>query len=89
LWDLAAGKVRTVLTHHKKSIRGLASHPREFCFLSGAADNLKKWALPDGVFVQNFAGHNSIINSVAVNDDDVVVSGGDDGTLRCVSASPE
>lgn len=82
LWDLAAGKVRTVLTHHKKSVRAMCGHPREFAFLSGAADNIKKWALPDGVFVTNFTGHNSIVNAVAANADDVFVSGGDDGSLK-------
>lgn len=81
-WDLAAGKVRTVLTHHKKGIRAMVSHPTEWAFMSGAADNIKKWALPDSVFVKNFSGHNSIINAMSLNTDDVLVSGGDDGSLR-------
>jgi pleiotropic regulator 1 len=50
--------------------------------MSGAADNLKKWALPDGMFVSNFSGHNSIVNALALNADDVLVSGGDDGSLK-------
>lgn len=37
---------------------------------------------PNGDFVQNFTGHNSIVNCVAVNQDDVMVSGGDDGSLK-------
>jgi WD40 repeat protein len=82
LWDLAAGKVRTVLTHHKKAIRGMCGHPKEFAFVSGAADNIKKWALPAGELVSNFSGHNSIVNTVSMNADDVLVSGGDDGSLR-------
>ena len=82
LWDLAAGKARTVLTHHKKSVRALAAHAREFSFVSGAADNIKKWALPDGVFVSNLSGHNSIVNALALNEDGVLVSGGDDGSLK-------
>lgn len=82
LWDLAAGRVRTVLTHHKKAVRGMCGHPKEFAFVSGAADNLKKWALPAGELVSNFSGHNSIINTVSVNADDVLVSGGDDGSIR-------
>lgn len=81
-WDLAAGKVRSVLTHHKKGVRGMASHPKEWAFMSGAADNIKKWALPDSTFVRNFSGHNSIINSLALNADDVLVSGGDDGSMH-------
>ncbi len=29
----------------------------------------------------NFSGHNSVINSLALNDDGVLVSGGDNGSL--------
>ena len=42
LWDLAAGKCMTTLTHHKKSVRALAQPSFENTFISGAADNLKK-----------------------------------------------
>ncbi len=31
--------------------------------------------------MQNFEGHNSIINTLAVNEDNVLMSGGDDGTM--------
>lgn len=30
LWDLAAGKSMTTLTHHKKSVRALACHPTQY-----------------------------------------------------------
>jgi len=82
LWDLVKNKPRVVLTHHKKAVRTMVGHSREFAFVSGASDNLKKWALPDGVFVSNYSGHNTIINSLALSQDDVLVSGGDDGTLK-------
>jgi len=82
LWDLVAGKVRTVLTHHKKAVRALVSHHREFTFLSGGADSIRKWALPEGVLLSNFSGHNSIVNCMALNQDGVLVSGGDDGSLK-------
>ena len=81
-WDLAAGKVRSVLTHHKKSIRALAGHAREFAFVSAGADCLKKWALPECALVGSFSGHNSIVNALALNADGVLVSGGDNGSLR-------
>lgn len=81
-WDLVAGKVMTVLTHHKKAVRSIVNHPTEFAMLSAGADNIKKWALPDGVFVSNFSGHNSIVNALALNHDNVVVSGGDDGSMK-------
>ena len=82
LWDLVKGQPRVVLTHHKKAVRSMVGHSKEFAFISGAADNLKKWALPDGIFVSNYSGHNTIINSLALSQDDVLVSGGDDGSLK-------
>lgn len=48
LWDLAAGKPMTTLTHHKKAIRSLIAHPKEMTFASGAVDNIKKWQCRDG-----------------------------------------
>ncbi|KAJ1621256.1 WD40-repeat-containing domain protein [Pavlovales sp. CCMP2436] len=81
LWDLAAGKSRATLTNHKKSVRALALHPKEYTFMSGSADNLKKWKCPDGEFLQNLPGHNTIINSLTVNEDGVMVSAGDNGTM--------
>jgi pleiotropic regulator 1 len=78
LWDLAAGKTMTTLTHHHKSVRALTIHPTEYSFASGSAGghNIKKWAFPEGMFVHNFAGHDAIINTVNVNHDGVFFSGG-------------
>ncbi|CAL1268764.1 unnamed protein product [Larinioides sclopetarius] len=81
LWDLVAGKTRVTLTHHKKSIRALLIHPRLNMFASGAPDNIKQWRCPDGNFVQNLTGHNAIVNCLGINSDNVLVSGGDNGTL--------
>ena len=82
LWDLAAGKCKTTLTYHKKGVRALALHPREFTLLSASADNIKKFGLPDGTFMHNMLSQQkSIVNALAVNEDDVVVSGGDNGSL--------
>jgi len=81
LWDLAAGKCDVTLTHHKKGVRALAMHPKQRCFVSGSADNVKKFQLPDGVFMKNFSGHRAIINSLAVNQDDVCVSAADNGSM--------
>jgi pleiotropic regulator 1 len=82
LWDLAAGKCMTTLTHHKKGVRALAACPREATFVSASADCLKKWQLRDGKFLKNFTGHDAIVNTVAMNDDGVCISGGDDGSMR-------
>ena len=47
-----------------------------YTFASGSADNIKQWKFPDGVFLQNLSGHNAIINSLAANQDGVLVSAG-------------
>jgi len=66
------------LTHHKKSVRALAIHPTEYSFASGSAggNNIKKWKCPEGTFVHNFSGHNAIINTMSVNSESVMFSGG-------------
>ena len=76
LWDLAAGKTMGVLTHHKQQIRSLAVHPTEFSFASASSDNIKQWKCPEGQFMQNFEGHNAIVNTISVNADNVLFSGG-------------
>eukprot|EP01112_Ceratiomyxa_fruticulosa_P018793 TRINITY_DN6061_c0_g1_i2.p1 TRINITY_DN6061_c0_g1~~TRINITY_DN6061_c0_g1_i2.p1 ORF type:complete len:553 (+),score=111.07 TRINITY_DN6061_c0_g1_i2:85-1659(+) len=81
LWDLTTGKTMATLTNHKKSVRGLVMHPSEFTFASGAPDNIKQWKLPNGNFIKNLSGHNAIVNCLAVNQDNVMVSGGDNGTI--------
>ena len=82
LWDLRKGKTLATLTNHKKAIRSLCVNPFEFSFVTAAADNLKRWQTKDGAFLNNFVGHNAVVNAVAVNQDEVLVSGGDDGSLR-------
>ncbi|CAO3629168.1 unnamed protein product [Mucor hiemalis] len=81
LWDLAAGKTMGVLTHHKKSVRALALHPTEFGFVSGSADSVKGWKCPEGTFMQSYERKKAIINTLAVNQDGVIFSGADDGSL--------
>jgi len=81
MWDLKAGKCMGTLTNHKKGIRSMVLHPREYTFASGSADNVKKWRLPQGNFFQNLSGQNTIIHTLALNSDDVLVSGGDNGSM--------
>lgn len=33
-------------------------------------------------FLRNFSGHNSVVNCMAANDDGVVISGGDNGSMH-------
>ncbi|KAJ3122323.1 hypothetical protein HK098_002946 [Nowakowskiella sp. JEL0407] len=81
LWDLAAGKTMTTLTHHKKSVRSVVLHPTEFSFASASPDNIKQWKCPEGKFVKNLEGHNTIVNTLAVNSENVLFSGGDNGSM--------
>jgi pleiotropic regulator 1 len=81
MYDLAAGKTMGVLTHHKKGVRDLAIHPSEYTFASASPGQIKQWLCPRGDFMQNFSGHNSVINTLSVNDDNVMFSGGDNGSV--------
>lgn len=81
-------KVVTYIIHHtqlyyanvssfQKSVRSLVLHPTLNLFASGSADNIKVWKCPNGDFMQNLSGHNAVVNSLAVNEDGVMVSGGE------------
>lgn len=82
LWDLKMARTMTTLTHHKKSVRALALKTERSSFASGATDNIKQWTLPEGNFIQNLSGHDSIVNCLGTSDKhNVLVSGADNGTL--------
>ena len=87
LWDLAAGKCSNTLTHHKKGVRALALHPTDFSLLSASADNIKKFGLSSDLGGNAKFKHNmlqkqkTIVNALSVNEDGVVVSGGDNGSV--------
>jgi len=81
-WDLAEGRTMSTLTNHKKSVRALGIHPKEYTFYSGGADNIKVWKCPQGNFLRNISGHNAIINAMAINQDNVLVSAADNGTMN-------
>ncbi|KAJ6897871.1 protein pleiotropic regulatory locus 1-like [Populus alba x Populus x berolinensis] len=81
-WDLRYGKTMLTLTHHKKSVRAMALHPTEHCFASASADNIKKFNLPKGEFLHNMLSQQkTIVNAMAVNEDGVMATGGDNGSL--------
>ena len=81
MYDLAAGKTMGVLTHHKKGVRDLAAHPTEYTLASASPGQIKQWLLPEAQFMMNFEGHNAVINSLSVNEDNVLFSGGDNGSV--------
>lgn len=82
LWDLTTGKTMSTLTHHKKSVRAVKIHPTEFTFASASTDNIKMWKFPKGEFMRNAIDHNVLTNSLALNRNNVLVGGGDNGSLH-------
>ncbi|CAF2048114.1 unnamed protein product [Brassica napus] len=84
-WDLRYGRTMTTLTNHKKAVRAMALHPKENenAFVSASADNINKFSLnPKGEFRHNMLSQQrATINAVAVNEDGVMVTGGDNGSL--------
>ncbi|CAJ1963384.1 unnamed protein product [Sphenostylis stenocarpa] len=82
MWDLRYGKTMLTLTNHKKSVRAMAQHPKEQSFASASADNIKKFNLPKGEFLHNMLSQQkTIINAMAVNEEGVMVTGGDNGSM--------
>lgn len=55
---------------------------QDHTFVSGAADNIKKWNCREGVFLRNLSGHNAVVNSLAINQDGVLVSSADNGSMH-------
>lgn len=80
-WDIIAGKTMCTLTNHKKSVRALTLHPKWYSMASAAPDNIKQWKFPKCEFIQNLSGHDSIVNSLACNSDNVLVSAADNGSI--------
>ncbi|XP_027767525.1 protein pleiotropic regulatory locus 1-like [Solanum pennellii] len=84
-WDIRYGKTMERLTHHKKSIRAMAQYPKGYysCFASASTDgNIKKINLPNGQLLHNMIPQQmTIINAMAVNDEGVMATGGDNGSL--------
>ena len=60
----------------------MAMHPTEFTFAGASADNIKKYQLPNGDFLHNMlSNQRTITNCAAVNEDGVMATGGDNGSL--------
>ena len=82
LWDIRTGKCMKTLTHHKKGVRALANHQSEYCFASAGADKIRIWKCPEGEQMRTIAEHPAVLNALAINSDNVMVSGADNGTLH-------
>ncbi len=60
----------------------MVAHPSLYMFASASPDNIKQWKCPEGRFIQNLSGHNAIVNCMALNNDGVLISGADNGTMH-------
>ena len=56
-------------------------HPKEYAMMTGSTESIKHWKFPEGKFLKNYLTHPSIVNALAINDDNVLVSGGDNGSV--------
>ena len=81
LWDLRTSSCLSTLTHHKHSVRAMVFHPNEYTWASASTDSVKVWKCPTGAFLRNCDGHSTILNALAINRSNVLVSGGNDGSL--------
>jgi len=79
MWDIRTGTTTHTLTQHKKGVRALAMHQKEYTFASAGADKIRIWKCPEGDQLRTIADTSSVINSLAVNNDNVLVSGSDNG----------
>lgn len=62
----------------------MAMHPTEHAFAAASAENTKKYKLPEGEFLHNMLQQQKcIVNAMAVNEDGVMATGGDNGSLWC------
>ena len=43
---------------------------------------MKEVQMTSGKFLKNLSGHNAVVNSLAVNEDGILFSGGDNGSMR-------
>lgn len=60
----------------------------QWAFMAASADNVKKYKLPEGQFAHNMIqNQRAIINAMAINQDGVVATGADNGSLWCARPS--
>lgn len=82
LWDIRKGECVETLTHHKKGIRAMVAHPTENAFATAASDKIRFWKTPEGKHLRSIGDQaETVLNALALNEDNVLVSGADDGTL--------
>jgi pleiotropic regulator 1 len=81
-WDIRMGRTTEVLTQHKKGVRAMAMHAENYTFASVDSDKIRIWKCPEGDELNNVAHPDNIVNTLAANADNVLVSGSNEGVLR-------
>jgi pleiotropic regulator 1 len=69
------------LTRHAKAVRAVLVHPTQWSFVSASQDAVIKWAGAECDSFKKFCGNQEIVKAMAINQDDVFVTTGDDGTM--------
>ena len=82
MWDVRTGTTIKCLTQHKKGVRALVNHQNETAFASAGSDKIRIWKQPEGDQLRSISDHNVVVNSLALNEDNVLVSGGDNGSMH-------
>lgn len=80
-WDIRTQSCTQTLTHHKKGVRAMVLHQNEYSFASGGSDKIRIWKCPEGHQMRTITGPQSIVNTLTLNADNVLVAGADDGSL--------
>nr|POE49700.1 protein pleiotropic regulatory locus 1 [Quercus suber] len=85
VWDIRSKQQIYALSGHDNTVCSVftrPTHPTENCFASASADNIKKFNLPRGEFLHNMLSQQkTIINAMAVNEEGVMATGGDNGSM--------
>ena len=81
-WDIRTGSSTKALTQHKKGVRSLVNHHEEHTFASAGSDKIRIWKQPEGDQLRTIDDHNTVINALALNEDNVLASGGDNGSIH-------
>ena len=80
-WDIRTGSSIETLTQHKKGVRAMVNHHEEYTFASAGSDKIRIWKCPEGDQLRTIPEHSAVINTLALNKDNVMVSGADNGSL--------
>jgi pleiotropic regulator 1 len=62
-------------------VRSIVIHHDEYTMASAGSDKIRAWKLPEGDHLRAMPEHNAVVNSLALNRDNVLVSAADNGSM--------